>query len=96
MLLLRPFGGLCHAVSSLVLGAGLSLEKKPGFPRRDQSRDPVERRGTPRQVLGVEAMGARLLRILRTEPLGGHWPSLTVHITSPCLAPEDDWLARDG
>ncbi|KAK1332814.1 hypothetical protein QTO34_006345 [Cnephaeus nilssonii] len=39
--------------------------------------------GIPRQVLGMEAMGAYATK--ETE----------LNLTSPCLAPEDGWLARD-
>ncbi|KAK1327328.1 hypothetical protein QTO34_019208 [Cnephaeus nilssonii] len=56
-----------------------------GSPRYVISaRAPPASEGIPRQVLGMEAMGAQATK--ETE----------LNLASPCLAPEDGWLFKDG
>lgn len=71
---------------------------KPGFPETcDQSRGPASRRGNPKAGAGRGGHGGIGYQGDRELTLsGGAAPPSLAHLTSPCLAPEDGWLARDG
>lgn len=65
--------------------------------RCDQSRGPASRRGGSQgKCWAWRPQGHLLPRRQRNDPVRGTAPPSLAHLTSPCLAPEDGWLARDG